>query len=65
MSEKEQLSKSDFLEIEGGDCFVALKDEGQCVNECVDVGNVLQDVIASLYADNNSEVTMMIFAANE
>ena len=49
-SEEEQL-KSHFLEIKVG--FVVLDDEEQCVNECTDVDNVLQDVIASLCEGDN------------
>ena len=52
-NEEEQL-ESDFSEIEVGDCFVALDNEKQCVDKCMDVDNVLQDVIASLCEGDNS-----------
>ena len=45
----------DFLKIEVGDYFVALDDEEQCVNECADVDNVLQDVIELLCVGEDSE----------
>ena len=52
-SEEEQL-ESHFLEIKVG--FVVLDDEEQCVNECTDVDNVLQDVIASLCEGGNDNI---------
>ena len=55
-SEEEQL-ESDCLEIEVGDCFVALDDE-HCVNECADVDDVLQNVIISLWAMTIQKVSI-------
>ena len=47
--------ESDFSENKGGDSFVTLHDEKQCVDECTDIGNALQDVIVSFDVGGNSE----------